>query len=107
WSGVVGRDDAAQQGRYAEELEGVPGDETAVELFGAFAGRRQHVFAPAADDVVEDVVLFLIIEEFRRLKSRAAARAAAAGIVNLNHGDAIGVDVGERIQQDVLNDAED
>ena len=50
--------------------------------------------------------LFQVIQKFRCLESRAAARPAPAQVLNLNGHHALGVRVRERVQQDVLDDAE-
>ncbi len=63
----------------------------------------QHVLAGAADDLLEDVVLFLIVEKLRHLERPSSARTAAAQVVDLDGGDPLGVRIGKRIQQDVLN----
>ena len=67
---------AAERGRHAEELERVGRDRAAGELLGALRRRHQHVLERAADDVLEHLVLFHVIEELRRLQSRRGRTAA-------------------------------
>lgn len=105
--GISRRERPTKQCRHSEKLEHVRCRPTAGELLGAFSGRYQHVFVRAANHVIEHVVLRLELEELRQLEERASAGPAAGRIVNLNHGDTTGVGVRKRIEQDVLNDAED
>src|SRR5262249_57045842 len=59
-----------------------------------------------ANALFANVMLFLVIEEFRGLKEIAAARPGAAVVVNLDHDQPIDVREWERIEQDVMDGAE-
>ena len=65
-----------------------------------------HVSIRPANDVIEHVVLSLELEKLRHLEERSAAGPAAGRVVNLNHGDAAGVTIRKRVEQDILDDAE-
>ena len=97
---------AAEHRRHPEKPEHVGRDDAAAEQLGAFTRRQQHVFARAADDLLEHAVLCLIVEKLRHLKEGAPAGLATAEIVNLNGRDPPRVDVRERIEERVLDDAE-
>src|SRR5215510_7099850 len=105
--GVVRRDAAAELRRHAQEAERVGRDIAAAELLHPVATVVEHVAERAADDLSEHVVLLLVIEEFRRLEESAPARTAAGRIVNLNGDHAARIRVRERVQQNVLDSAED
>ena len=57
-----------------EERERVGGDEAAGVKLGPLTGREQHILACAADDLLEDLVLLLVLEELGDLKCAPAAR---------------------------------
>ena len=59
--------------------------------------------ASAADDLFEDLVLFLIVEELGDLEERPAARPRRRRVADMNRGDPVGIRVRERVEQDVLN----
>src|SRR5262249_53051055 len=101
---ILGRQPAPEERRDAEESKRVRRDEPAVELLGPLARCPEHVFVAAADHVTEDVVLFLIIEELENPESGAPAGPVAARVMNLDHRDAVRVDVWEGIEKDVLDD---
>ena len=52
------------------------------------------------------MILSLELEKLRHLEKRSATGAAAGRVVNLNHRDAAGVGIRKRIEQDILDDAE-
>ena len=76
-------------------------------MFGALRGGIQDVLGSAADDLIEHVILFLVIQKFRHLKRRAPVGAAIVDVVNEKRDHAFGVGIGKRVEQHVLDDAED
>src|SRR6185436_926917 len=82
-------------------------DVAAGELLGALSCVVEHVLVAAADHLFEDVVLFLVLEKFGHLKAGTPAGPAACYVMDLDHGNALGVRVGKRIEEHVLDDAED
>ncbi len=92
--------------RHAEKPERVRGDEAGGKLERPVLGGQQRIFEPAADDIFENLALLPVIEKLRHLKCRATVRLAPAGVPNLDVRDPLDVRIGRRIQEDVLNDAE-
>ncbi len=72
--GVGNREGAAEYRRHSEERERVGGDEATDVKLGPLAGREQHILAGAADDLLEDLILLLVLEELGDLKCAPAAR---------------------------------
>jgi hypothetical protein len=67
----------------------------------------QHFLFGSGDHAIEDVVLLRLIQEFGRGVASAATGLAALRVVYRQVHHAAGVRVGERLDQDVLDDAED
>src|SRR4029077_18923878 len=88
---------------------GVSGEQRAGELFGSVRSRVDDVaVAAAGNDGVERRHLRRVVEELRRLKKVPPAGTAGGVVVNHHADHAIDVTVHRiRIQQDVLNNAED
>jgi hypothetical protein len=78
-----------------------------VESFSTFRGRVQDVGIAIADRTLEDMVLLRVIQKLRRRKPTAPARIAPVGVVDFDRHEAIRIFVGKRLQQNVVNDAED
>ena len=104
--GIRGRERASGQWLHAEEREHVRRDERDGEAIGAFVARVVHAHDFGAEHVLEDVALFLEVEKFRR-GQRAAMDAIGLRVADDHVDHAIGIAVGERIEQDLPHDAVD
>jgi hypothetical protein len=105
---AVGGKQAAPKERWdAKELEGVGGDLRTLEAFGSFARGVEDVYLADADNVLEGVRLAAKFDEFGSVVAAAAAGLAALHAVDLDADDAVGGAVGERLEEDILDHAED
>ncbi len=99
---------AAEERRDSEGFESAGGDELAVEAFGAFFGGVENVGAGASGDAIEDVILRGVGAEFGGSDSGAGtAVSGLVGVADLHDDEAVGVRVGEGVEQDSVDDGED
>jgi hypothetical protein len=104
--GVLGRNDAPEQRRHAQEFERVPSDVCAVELLRAFACCPEDVAVAAADIFAEHMVLSAEFQVLRGFQGLPPSRPRIVEIVDVECRDAVRVAIGKRRQQYVLDHAE-
>src|SRR5262249_30219935 len=76
-------------------------------LLGSFGCTLQDILESPPNDLLEHMVARFVVEKLRRLQVLPPARAAGGEIVNLDGNHALGIGVGEWIEQDVVDDAKD
>ena len=96
-----------EQRRNTQKPERVRSDQRPVELFRPLAARIEDIDVSRADRIAEDMALLLVIEIFRKLEETPSAGPAFIHVVNGERDDAARVHVGKRIEQHVLDHAED
>ena len=104
---VIRRQAAADERRHAKKLEVVGRDVGTDQQLGSLGCGLQNVSVGPADDILEDVALFLVLEELGNTEEVATPWTAAGRVTNLEGDHPVGIDVGEGIEQDVLDDTED
>lgn len=102
--GVVGNQMAAEDDfRAEEEVEPAGGDAAGLDLLGPVGSGDGEAFAGPAVDGVEEGGLLLPVEEV----AGGSAVALAGFVVGPEHDDAVAIDVGERGEEDGIEEAED
>ena len=105
-AGIVRRERPADDSRNAEEAERVRRGHAAGQPLGPLSRRHQDVLHGPANHGLEDVILFLILDELGNLEKCAASRPCAGRVANLDLSDATGIEIGKGIQHHVVDDAE-
>src|SRR6185437_951395 len=103
---VPRRDAASEERGNAQKLEGIGGDEASIESLRAFAAGINNILFVGAGDAIENMVLLLIIEKLRRREASTAVIARLRRVANLKRNQPLGVAVRKRIEQNVLDHAE-
>ena len=67
----------------------------------------KNVEPTVGDEPFEDVILFFVVEILRNREVAAAKVSGSCGVVNEKVRKPIGPFIGERLQKDVIDDAED
>ena len=102
--GVVGNEMAAEDDfRAEEEVEPARGYAAGLDLFGPVGSGDGEAFASPAVEGVEDGGLLLPVEEV----AGGSAVALAGFVVRPEHDDSIAIDVGERGEENGVEEAED
>ena len=104
---VAWNNTAAEQRRDSEKLERVVGHRVGVEGLQPFARAHQRRRFPHAHRVREDPVLLLIIQKLRNGEVVPVLLCSfAGGFDNPESVDAVAVGIRERVQQYIIDDAE-
>src|SRR4029077_7889107 len=93
----------AHERLHAEQFEGIGAEETAVQLVSAVAdGVHQRGSSKAAEfatQVLEDVIMFAIVDQFRERQVRPAVRRMAL-VDDIERGHLVRILEGERVEDD-------
>ena len=106
-AGIRWREVAPEKRFYIQELECISGDQAPVQRLRRAGASPKRPVLRSAHRAVEDVVSLLIVQKLRLRKCGPPARLARTRIMDLDQGQPGTVPVRERLEQDVVDHAED
>ena len=104
---IGGLHDATKKRGHSEKFKSAGSDVTAFEELRACAGTVEDIGLVVGDDAIEDVILGDVVEEFGADEATAATGAVLFGVVDLDGHEPLGVRIGEGLDEDIFEDAED